>query len=103
MPLRIRVKEDALHCPVVVCDLCGKEITDARDGNYQWKMVAAERPGGAVIVFTHKRCCHAFEEKNRAAMWGAMEMECLPIYLGNNLRLDWPEAKRRVAVFDYLR
>jgi hypothetical protein len=29
-----------------------------------------------------------------------MELECLPIYLGNNLRLDWPQAKRRVALFD---
>jgi hypothetical protein len=87
---------------VVVCDLCGKEITDARDGNCQWPMEAAERPGGAAVFFTHKGCCHAFEEKNRGPLWGAIELECLPIYLGNNLGLDWPQAKRRVALFDSL-
>jgi len=27
-----------LSCPVVVCDHCGQQITDARDGNYQWRM-----------------------------------------------------------------
>jgi hypothetical protein len=27
---------DNRSCPVVVCDHCGEQITDALDGNYQW-------------------------------------------------------------------
>ena len=37
MSLMIVVKDD-LSCPIVICDYCGREITKASDGNYEWDM-----------------------------------------------------------------
>jgi hypothetical protein len=102
MPLRIQ-HEGGLDRPVVVCDLCGAEITDALDGNYQWVMDAEGRPHWAEVYFTHKRCCHAFEQTNGAVLWGAIGLECLPIFLGTNLRLDGPAAARTAARMASLR
>jgi len=40
MPLCIRI-EQTIHKPVILCDHCSQEISDAREGNYQWQMAAA--------------------------------------------------------------
>jgi hypothetical protein len=48
---------------VIICDLCGEEITNAEDGNYEWREEDANH-SEAEIYFTHKRCCHTFEERN---------------------------------------
>jgi len=95
MPMVIR-PEGQLDVPVILCDHCGKEIADAREGNYQWKMLPDGRSADRQLFFTHKRCCHAFEQANRGDFhWAAMELQCLPIYLGNNLKLDWESAKKK--------
>jgi hypothetical protein len=73
---------------VVFCDVCGAEITDALDGNYQWLLRDEERPAGARADFTHKRCCDAFDQAHAGAMVAAISLECLPIFLGNNLGVD---------------
>jgi hypothetical protein len=36
MPLCI-LQDRGVDRPAVICDLCGAEITDALDGNYQWQ------------------------------------------------------------------
>jgi hypothetical protein len=91
MPLKI-IETNGLSRPAFFCDYCGKEITDAKDGNYEWKGKDAATPAGAVIYFTHKKCCAPFEEANDGD-WGAMELDCLPVYAVNNLKIDSP-AKR---------
>jgi len=95
MPLVIK-DLDNRSCPVVLCDHCGQPINDAKDGNYQWRMGMNDSDFGSRIYFTHKRCCQAFEDDHddEKVLWGAMELACLPIYLGNNLALDWNQAKR---------
>jgi hypothetical protein len=81
-------------CPVVVCDHCGEVIKDAKEGNYEF------HAGGGPVFFTHKRCCRAFEEAyGGRRMWWWCSLECLPIYLGNNLKLDWEKAKQWAAFF----
>jgi hypothetical protein len=35
MPIVIR-EAGQFELPVVLCDHCGEEILDAREGNYQW-------------------------------------------------------------------
>jgi hypothetical protein len=89
------VDEKGRSCPQVFCDYCQERILTAREGNYQFLMgfKSGER---AEIFFTHKRCCHAFEQTHPAPagfFWGAMELKCLPIYLGNTLQLEWKKAK----------
>ena len=85
MPLKIETS-DFGAAPVVLCDHCGEPIADARDGNYQW---LAETEAGAVrhfVFFTHKRCCHAFEQgRGGAAAWYAMELVDLLSYLAQTL------------------
>jgi hypothetical protein len=103
MPL-IMQDRDGHACPVVVCDHCGERIEDARDGNYQWRMGLRDTDWGSRVFFTHKRCCHAFEQAHpeEGFTWGAIELECFPVYLGNNLRLDWEAARRTAAMLGSL-
>jgi hypothetical protein len=96
MPLVIQDR-NGRSCPVIVCDHCGRQISDARDGNYQWRLGMNDTDFGSRIYFTHKHCCQPFEDAHESenVLWGAMELEVLPIYLGNNLALKWNEARRR--------
>jgi hypothetical protein len=89
MPLQI-VHKRGRACPVVVCDECGLEIRSARDGNYQWDYLR-----GGDIYFTHKECCHGFEE-GRDAM-GAMGFDVLLVFLRNRLRVDMGETAEKAA------
>jgi hypothetical protein len=93
MPLEIRHRR-GLACPIVVCDHCHAVIARAEQGNYQWDQTAKQ----ATIYFTHKRCCAAFEAASPRVDWGAIGLECLPIYLGCNLKVKLRDAKK-VAAF----
>src|SRR5262245_60102707 len=99
MPLMIR-PEGPLCCPVILCDHCGREIDDARQGNYQWTMspLAPGRP--VALYFTHKACCRDFEQARPLpeGLWGWTPLECLPVYLANNLKVDRKKA-RHTATF----
>lgn len=100
MALRI-VHDDGLDKVIVICDWCDKQIESAEDGNYQWVMkdsvgIVDESP----IYFTHKRCCYAFEHYNggrgpvRTKHFGAIGLQCLPVFLANNLEVNWVHATR---------
>ena len=92
MPLVIRDDGDIFR-PIPVCDYCNEDITDVEDGNYQWPM--RDVPGGDMpIYFTHKRCCHPFEQTHRlvGGPWGAEELKFLLVYLANNTRFSWKKA-----------
>ena len=66
------------------------------DANNQWRMGLNDTDFGGRVYFTHKGCCQAFEDAHPedGFVWGAMELSCLPIYLGNGLALDWEGARR---------
>jgi hypothetical protein len=92
MPLQIHYHEGQF-CPVVVCDHCGEVISNAREGNYQWQASLSSEVPPAPIYFTHKHCCRAFEAaRGGRALWMSIELQCLPIYLERNLKLDWKKA-----------
>ena len=99
MPLTIKFR-DGRYCPTVVCDHCAEEITDAADGNYHWRIGLNDTDFGKQIYFTHKRCCDPFEvaHKGELFMWGAMELQCFPIYLGHNMAIKWGAAVRLAAI-----
>jgi hypothetical protein len=99
MPLVIKAEGD-LSKPVIICDHCGQEITEASQGNYQWKMSKLGKGVEGVVFFTHKSCCHAFEALNPAPCWGAMELDCLLVYLANNLKVNWEKARKKAARLD---
>jgi hypothetical protein len=91
MGLRI-VSRRGRDCPVVACDHCGRPIVDATRGNYQWRPL-----GDGALFYTHKGCCRAFEAA-RGGHWCAVDLECLPVYLANNLGVKWLRAGRRAAL-----
>jgi len=49
---------------VVVCDYCDQRITDARDGNYHWRMGPNDTDFGHRISFTQQHCCQPFEDSH---------------------------------------
>ena len=80
-----------MSTPTVYCDWCGEEITEAAEGNYEWPLWTDEVEE---IYYTHKRCCWAFEQATPHVLWGAIGLECLPVYLGNGLNVNWKAAKQ---------
>jgi len=71
----IRIKRSKTHSRVVViCEVCAEEITDAKKGNYYWRLNEDGSLHSGVIYFNHKQCARRFEEDavRRA------EMEPLP-------------------------
>lgn len=96
--MRIVVDRDQRLAPQIFCDHCGEQITDAKDGNYQWEYDEQLKPTDGQVYFTHKRCCLAFEHaRGGRSGWAAMELCCLPVYMAANLRLDWKKAKELAA------
>jgi hypothetical protein len=91
MPIVIKLKKERA-CPVVVCDFCGEEIQDAKQGNAEWKF-DEEKGSGATIFFTHKKCCHTFEQKNSGVHFGAEMLDHFLVFLANNVKLDWEKAR----------
>ncbi len=94
MGIRIRTIDD-LSCPVIECDHCGKVIE--KSGNYEW-----QPDGDGTIYFTHKGCCRAFEnEHGGRSAWWCTEIDCLPVYLLNNLGIRYKDAVAKVERFAY--
>lgn len=101
MPIKMVVRNDRT-APIVFCDYCEKPITDAHDGNYEWRgHTGSDEP--EPVFFTHKRCSQAFETANPDLggkggwMWAAMELLVFPLYLANNLEIDPDEAKEHAV------
>lgn len=68
MPLKFEFsnKEDLIY-PILVCDYCGKQITDPRASNVLYEQPEFEGKGpwhSAAIHFTHKECDYAFRQNH---------------------------------------
>jgi hypothetical protein len=94
MPLVIQFR-GPYASPTIVCDHCGKTIDKAQEGNYQWSHATGVDKGQtAPMYFTHKACCHDFEQAHgvRRWEWGAIGLEALPAFLATNLHIPWSQA-----------
>jgi len=100
MPLRI-IAEGPYFAPRVVCDQCGQVITHAEDATYEFRLDAISDHVGVPVYFTHKQCSQAFRHENPGP-WGWTPLQCLPVFLGTNLELDWKEARRAARTFSRL-
>lgn len=81
--------------PQIMCDYCGDLIENAEDGNYQWNHAGGCEEGQlAPVYFTHKRCCHDFEqEEGPCGGWSAVGLQALPFYLVKNLHTTWTKVQ----------
>lgn len=100
MPLVIQ-RQGKADRPVILCDYCRQPIEQAEDGNYQWVMARdGQVTDGGPAFFTHKRCCQAFEVGQGAGFfWGVMDLDCLPIFLAQNLGVDQQAATEKARQF----
>jgi hypothetical protein len=101
MPIVMKLKNER-SCPTVVCDVCQEEIEDARDGNAQWMMGEEGQGDGAAVFFTHKQCCRAFDRAAHAddRCPGANELAHFMVFLSDNIRMNWPDARRGAAIIE---
>jgi hypothetical protein len=84
--------------PVVLCDQCGLRIADAKDGSYYW---APGEESVTEVFFAHKRCDAAFQQEHPTdddLMWFSGELVDFPIFLGDNLSLNWGDARKHARV-----
>jgi hypothetical protein len=92
MPLMITCAEGGSARPVIVCDHCGREIAEARDGSYRWKIPPDAGGPPKLVYFTHKGCCRAFEKDHPEPPWGVADLDGLPALLAETLGGGPPEA-----------
>lgn len=88
-------------CPIVVCDWCKDEITDALQGTYAYVMGVGtypdmEYPAESEIFHVHNGVCYrSFEQykKVTSEVWlGTIPLQCLPVYMAANLQINWLKA-----------
>jgi len=88
----IKTAEGGLAWPVIVCDHCGREIVQAGDGSYRWKIPPTAEGPAKLAYFTHKGCCLDFEKAHPEPPWGVAELEDLPVLLADHLAVEWEAA-----------
>ena len=97
MPLHITQQRYTAE-PGITCDYCGEAITSAADGNYQWRQTA-EGETTLQVVFTHKQCCHFFEEEHPGP-WNAIDLAWLVAFLASNLKVDVKQTQAVIKKFN---
>jgi hypothetical protein len=84
MPLMIQTIRGGLARLVVVCDHCGREIAEAREGILRWKLSPAAVGPPKLAYFTHRTCGVPFERDHPEPPWGTAELDSLPALLAEN-------------------
>lgn len=90
MALRIEITAYGAD-PIVVCDHCGKSITDALDGNCEWAGTPPTLGNRLALYVLHKHCSEAFEQR-RCIVLESMELTVLLPALAHRLGLRWERA-----------
>ena len=77
-------------------DVCHREITDVETAGYAWDPEQARQPDGTPpVMFRMSKCDpehRGLTTNGDAFFWN--EMVCLPVYLGENINVDWKRARR---------
>jgi hypothetical protein len=92
--------QKGLTVPLILCDTCGKEITDAGNAVVAWHFDSEHAAGRILpIRFAHKGACdHAGD--NRWAC--SMELDVFLVYLLNNAKVRLKDAEYRAAFLSRL-
>jgi len=107
MPIEILFQREAAG-PVVVCDLCGKRILGALDGNALWLAEHNDKESHQIgpIVFTHKSCNYQFMVANRPTaphqIWESNGLEVFLVYLTDNVQLQMNDAKQKAKLLSMI-
>jgi hypothetical protein len=95
MPLAFEFsnKEDLIY-PILLCDHCGKQITDARAANVLWDKPEFEGKGPwrtDGVYFVHKECDQPFRQSHDSTYWN--DLTLFPAQLCFHMGME-PAAKR---------
>lgn len=83
-----------------VCDQCHQLIEDVKQGNYHWIDTGRGKDTADhffPFVTLHKACNRLYEHLHPAPeglLWYWEELRMLPIFLGNNLQMDWEQMRQ---------
>lgn len=101
MPLEVR-SEKGRYPTVVVCDQCRGIIADGNEGMYCFQVSESHLLEDSTIHFLHKSKC--FDQyigpRGGRVRWRIVPLECLPVYLGDNLKLDWDRARNSAGFME---
>jgi len=88
-------KDNQLHGPVFMCDICQERILHT--GNVFWLVNSRGDPVNGQVWHLHKQCARSFEivqEKDGpGSKWYSDELSNFVVYLGENLGIqNWEDA-----------
>ncbi len=89
MPIKMWINERGAG-PVVICDLCGMRIMDARDANYEWDGEVHQEGSILDVAFLHKKCS-ALRQHLSPRLYDSNELTDLTPLLGNNINQEWDD------------
>ena len=90
--LQILLTDTGRAEPQLCCDSCRQPITNARLAAYLWLHPQEGQSIGDLFVAHKRECMRAIEARVPDGEWRWAEMAYLPLYLGNGMQIDWPEA-----------
>ena len=92
--IRVKYVNGGPALVVAMCDRCGKQITKASPGVYEWLPEEAEKPAGAEPRMFHQGACAG--ERDHDYFYN--ELRNLPVYLAHNLddAYDWDATVARI-------
>ena len=99
MPIKM-LRMDVRFVPAVFCDYCGTRINSAAEGNYEWSEVLGD-DDSTELYFAHKACSIGLRQAHGGNDIGhlSVALEVFPLDLGNNLQVDWDEARETARQF----
>lgn len=99
MPIEI-IWEEREFRPTVLCDGCGKKITDREPGHVEWGVVReadTSQPERGNTQFLHRDCYRSYEREHSEYYWYSMSLEDWLTYIHRNVFLGpWPVAKGKL-------
>lgn len=77
-----------IHCPKVICDVCGQVINNVQQGYYEYEIDPFDAlPTTGDIYTVHKRCSQTLHDRTPTCSFRVEELRKLTPYLAANMRL----------------
>lgn len=83
-----------MYCPMFLCDVCGKQITDAQMALYKWEDDEERNPKAGTFIMAHKGICDQTHNlRHDAQAWPWDEFTTLLGLLINNSQQEEDKVK----------
>jgi hypothetical protein len=96
MPIKMKDDPEGGYRPVIICDVCDKEITQAEDGTAAW-VSEVEMPTYFDFVTIHNGECFQIFDGAPGRMVSDIPLPAFVIYFERGLNLDRPKAEAQAV------